>query len=125
GKGKHKAVQLHFSRAGHQIGQSPRDERLTEAGHEESKCTPIASMVVSVSTGRSTWLLLAPRAARIASSLRRAIVRASTRFAVLAQAISRTNPTAPRRISNGRRASPTRSSRNRVTIAPHPLFSWG
>ena len=56
----------------------------------------MARIVVSISTGRSTWRPLAPRAARIASSLRRAMVRASTRFAVFAQAISRTKPTAPK-----------------------------
>ena len=51
---------------------------------------------------------LAPIAARTAISCSRAVVRASSRLAILAQAISSTSPTAPSRISKGVRESPTR-----------------
>ena len=68
---------------------------------------------------------LAPRAARTAISLRRASVRARTRLATLAQAISRTHPTAPSSTSSAGRTSPTRSSCSGMTAAPQPLSSVG
>ena len=63
-----------------------------------SSPTPAASSArtrFSVSAWRTSRILLAPSAVRSENSLRRAAARASTRFATLAQAISRTNPTEP------------------------------
>ena len=65
---------------------------------------------------------LAPSAVRTAISLRRAVERASSKFAMFAQAISRTKATAPRSTSNDRRTSPTNRSCNFVTLMPQPLF---
>src|SRR5204862_546517 len=53
------------------------------------------STMLSVRSGRTSRDRLAPRAARIAISLRRASARGRTRLAMLVQAMSRTNATAP------------------------------
>ena len=60
----------------------------------------------------------APIAARMAISRDLAVPRASIRFAMFAQAISRTSDTAPRRIYNGWRTSPICSSTNGRTSIP-------
>ena len=67
----------------------------------------------------------APKAVRIASSLRRASVVANTRFATLAHAISNTKATAPSKTSNAGRTSPTSSSRKGTINAPQPASSAG
>ena len=65
----------------------------------------------------------APIAERTANSCWRAVARVSIRLAIFAQAISRTNATAPNRISRAERTSPTNCSRTGTTFAPIPLFS--
>ncbi len=56
----------------------------------------------------------APRAIRTAISLCRSAARASSRFATFAQAISRTNATAPRRSMSAGRRSPTNDLEQRL-----------
>ena len=70
---------------------------------------------------RTTRTPLAPIAARTAISCSRAVVRASSRLAILAQAISSTRPTAPSRISKGVRESPTSVSSAGITEARRKL----
>ena len=100
---------------------------LTPAPATRSPSRPpaSASRVVSAKSCRTMRARLAPRAARTAISLRRPSVRASTRLATFAQAISRTHPTAPSSTSSAGRTSPTRSSCSGMTAAPQPLSSAG
>ena len=65
-----------------------------------------ASSTLSVSSWRTSRRREAPSAARIATSRSRVATRASIRLATLAQAISRTSPTAPRKTSSAGRISP-------------------
>ena len=69
------------------------------------------SKTLSVSNWRIRSPRLAPRAVRMAISRWRPAARASSRLATLAQAIRRTKPTAPTRISRAGRTSPTSASR--------------
>ena len=57
----------------------------------------------------------APRAERMANSRLRPVARTSSRLATLAQAISSTRVTAPRRTSRDLRASPMIESRSGIT----------
>ena len=67
-------------------------------------------------------LRAAPIAPRMANSRDLALPRASNRFAMFAQAISRTSDTAPRRMYNGCRTSPTCSStKGRTPIPKAPM----
>ena len=66
--------------------------------------------VLSVISWRARRVRLAPSARRMAISRRRPEARASKRLAILTPAISRTNPTAPKRIKSSVRCGPTRSS---------------
>ena len=83
----------HFdtSDGNHRAGQ-PADHRNKQALREHLPDQPGAP---------------APRASRIAISRRRLVARANSRFAALAQAISRTRPTAPRRTNSMRLLGPT------------------
>ena len=63
----------------------------------------MASTTLSANICRTSCSRLAPIAARIANSRRRSVARANSRFATLAQAISRTRPTAPQRIKRAER----------------------
>ena len=75
-----------------------------------------ASSVLSARSCEIIRSLPAPIAARTANSRARAVARASKRLAILAQTISRTNPTAPNSIHNFGRMSATSSSRKgRIT----------
>ena len=78
---------------------------------------------LSVSNWRTRRERLAPRAARTANSCSRVVALASIRLARFAQAISRTNPTAPSRISSACLTSPTSCSRTGITFAPMPLLT--
>jgi hypothetical protein len=69
-----------------------------------------ASIVLSVSSCRTSRSRPAPRAVRIASSFWREAARASSRWAILAQPISRTSVTAPHNSRSPRRKPPTISS---------------
>ena len=59
----------------------------------------------------------APRAARTASSLRRADVRVNSNPATFAQATSRSRPTAPKSVKKAVRTSPTMASAKGATAA--------
>ena len=61
---------------------------------------------------------LAPMAARMANSRLRPVARTSSRLATLAQAMSRTRPTAPRRTKSDERTSLTMQSRRGWTAKP-------
>ena len=69
-----------------------------------------ASAMLSVSIWRAKRHGEAPSAVRTANSRARADARANKSPATFEQAISRTKPTAPRRISNGVRTSPYTNS---------------
>ena len=79
---------------------------------------------LSVSIWRSSRRRPAPSAARIASSRCLEAARVSSRFATLAQAISRTKHTAPSRMISGRLTSPTISSCSGTRRIPIPAFDW-
>ena len=78
----------------------------------------IASRMLSVSSCRTMRHRAAPSAVRIASSRRRATLRASSRLATFAHAMSRTNATAPCRTSNVRRLLSTMISWSGQTRMP-------
>ena len=76
------------------------------------------SATLSVSSCRMIRPRPAPMAARSATSRLRAVARTSSRFATLAQAISRTNATAALRISSVGRAFLTNTCCIRSTLKP-------
>ncbi len=80
---------------------------------------------VSAKMWRTMATRPAPKAVRIAISLRRAKVFAKTRFATFAHAISKTKATAPKSTSSAGRMSPTSCSRKGIAVAPQPLSSAG
>ena len=84
-----------------------------------------ASNVLSTSNCRAMRIPPAPSAARIAISRPRPAARISIRLATLAQAISRTTPTAPSNTSSGVRTSPTTCSRRSTTVIPHLVLKSG
>ena len=75
------------------------------ASHTPSTPPARASSRLSVSSWRTSRSRPAPSAVRTASSLRRTSARASSRFARLVQAISRTHSAAPSSASSSRRAA--------------------
>ena len=77
-----------------------------------------ASKTLSVRNWRVTRERLAPSASRSAISFCRTAARASSRFATLAQAMRRTNPTAPSKMRSAGLMSPTTSSWSGTTTAP-------
>ena len=79
-----------------------------------------ARSVLSVSSWRTSRPRPAPSAARIASSRLRRSMRASIRFATFAQAISRTQPTAPSSTSSVGRARSVSSSPRLTAVAVKP-----
>ncbi len=81
---------------------------------------PPAAEILSVNNCRMIRMRLAPRAERTAISLCLAVAQVSSKFATLAQAISRTNVTAPRRTRSTTRIRPTTSSLSDTTVAFHP-----
>ena len=83
-----------------------------------------ASTRLSVSNWRTTRPRPAPSAERIASSRDRAVARASSRLATLAQQMSSTKPTTPRNsIEVTRRSLPMIAWRTGTTSTPRPRFS--
>ena len=80
---------------------------------------------LSVRICRTRRPRLAPSAVRTASSARRDDALARRRFARFAQAIRRTRPTAPARIHNGRRLSPTIPSSRATKSGRRDLSSSG
>ncbi len=82
--------------------------------HNESSmpsvAPPTASTMLSVSSCRVRTQLDAPSALRTATSRARPDARASSRFATFAQAMSSTNPTAPRNVYRIAGARPTMTS---------------
>ena len=66
----------------------------------------------------------APSAARIAISFCRVAARAKSRLATFAHAMARTKPTAPSKMSNGRRTSPTKASCKGVSVALFPFMPY-
>ena len=85
-----------------------------------------ASSKASVNSCRNTRPRPAPSAERIAISLRRLRARVNSRLPTLAQAMRRTNPTAPSRMRSIVRLLPTISSCIGMTTASQPRPSvWG
>ena len=82
-----------------------------------------ASTRLSVTNCRATRQRPAPSAERSDSSRIRTVARASSRFATLAQQISRTKPTTPRnRIDVVRKSLPINASCSGSSLTPRPLF---
>ena len=84
-----------------------------------------ASTSASISSCWKTRARLAPRAARIAISLRRPRARVKSRLPTFAQAMRRTSPTAASSIISVARTSRTISSRRGTTVAPQPALACG
>ncbi len=84
-----------------------------------------ASSTASMKSCWNTRPRPAPSAARIAISLRRPNALARRRLPTLAHAMSRTSATAPSSISKVVRMSPTITSCNGTTVAPHPALACG
>ena len=101
--------------------------RSTPHSASRAPKTPPArdSMTLSVRSCRRRRARPAPNEARIAISFCRAAARDSSRLATLAQAMSRTKATAPRRISRAVRTSPTISSWSGMRVIPMPVFASG
>ena len=85
-----------------------------------------ASRTLSVRSWRRMRPRLAPSAARMAISRRRAAARTNKRFARFAQAMSSTNPTAPSSTTTARRTPPTieSSRRCRSIVSPRDSANW-
>ncbi len=79
-----------------------------------------ASTRLSVRSWRTSRIWLPPRAVRTAISRSRAVARASSRLATLAQPIRSTKPTAPSRIRSAGRTSPTTCSASGSTTGCQP-----
>ena len=104
---------------GSAVGEISSNRRLPKKPSASPEAPPkTASNRLSDSICSTRRLRAAPRADRIAISLCLPDVRASTRLATLAQAISRTNPTATSKTKSGVRTSPTISLRYGTTLAP-------
>ena len=86
---------------------------------------PSDSSTLSVNNWRTTRPRSAPSAARMANSRLRAVARASSKLATLAQAMISTNPTAPTSSSSVGRMYPTMSSFIRTSFAPCPALLFG
>ena len=83
------------------------------------------SSALSVSICRTRRRRRAPSAARMASSFFRSALRARSRLATLAHAMSSTNPTAPNRMRSTDRASPTTTWCIGTSLAPSPSLISG
>ena len=83
----------------------------------------IASSTLSVSNWRTRRARPAPSAVRIAISFCRAADLANSKLATFAQAISRTNATAPSNTSSAGRVPATTSSYSENTFAPCPVLT--
>ena len=81
--------------------------------------------MLSVNSWRAIRSLFAPNENRMAISRRRAVARASRRFATFAQAIKSKNPTAPNRTKSVGRMFPTVASFKATTFDVHPVFVPG
>ena len=105
-------------------GATNSNRRTPKAPSAKPSPVPAAaSMALSVKSSLTTCHRPAPMAARTAISFCREAARASNRLATLAQAISRTRPTAPSRISRAGRTSSTMNSRIGITatLSPSPI----
>ena len=85
----------------------------------------IPNKTLSVKSWRIKRAFPAPSAARTANSLARPLARASRRFAIFAQAISNTKPTAQNSTSRIGFTSPSIRCLNGISAAPIPLFTSG
>ena len=99
--------------------------RLPRATARPSAPPAVARTSASISSCWNTRPRPAPRAERIAISLRRSSARVKSRFPTLAQAMSSTSPTAADSISSVVRMSPTMSSWSGTTVAPQPALLCG
>ncbi len=106
----------------------PRDRSpATPQSASSSPSAPPSSArsMLSRSSSPASRVREAPSAERIVTSRRRPAARASMRLATLAQATSRTRPTAPMKTSNAGRISPIICSRSATTSAPQLAFDSG
>ena len=108
-------------------GITARIARIAAAARPTPSAPPTsASSTLSVSNCRTMVRPDAPSARRIASSRWRAVPRARSRLATLAQAISSTNPTAPSIIQSVALVSAFRKLlRNGSTLALQPVLDFG
>ena len=107
-------------------GPSPVRSPIPHDATMRPSAPPIdARSTLSVSNCRRRRPRLAPRAVRMAISLRRVEERANCRLATFAQAISSKKETAPNSSSKTRRISPTICSCNGVSFTPNPVISRG
>ncbi len=83
------------------------------------------SRTLSVMSWRMMRRRVAPSATRSANSRRRATERAKSRLATLAEATSRTKPTAPSSMKSAGRMLPKTSSSRDETLAPRSAFVSG
>jgi hypothetical protein len=113
-------------RRGIDAGPSSTSARTKQTATPAPAAPPsIPRTRLSVSNCATSWRRLAPRAARTATSRRRACPRASSRFATFAQAMSSTSVTAPNRVTNVGRMSPTIRSCSGVTSSVASFSVWG
>ncbi len=114
------------SRRGRLRGLSTRStETLARARRRAARPPEPASTRLSASHCRTSRLRLAPRAARIATSLPRESPWASRRLVTFAQAIRRTNATDPARTSRAGRTRLTTGSCSASTFTAMPAFDSG
>ena len=107
---------------------SPKVEKIfaLQNANATPKTPPsTASTRLSVTTSLTTRHRLAPSAVRTAISFWRDAAFASSRFATFAQAINRTNPTAPRSIRRVGFTLPVISSCKGTARALHFSFPFG
>ena len=103
----------------------PRRSRPRTLARQSSRPTappPSASSRLSASCSRTRCVRVAPSALRTASSLWRAVARASRRFATLTPAISSTRATAALRTRRAWRTLPTTCSWSGTTSKRRPPF---
>ena len=125
GEGQHEAIHLHFGRAGHLIGQRTGDQRLAGARppavRARRRQSPGSSFRSAPGGAPARGWRPAPRGWRVPCGGRWCAPARDSRCSHRRSA----ERNRPRRadVSSAGRTSPTRSSRKRVTMAPHPLSS--
>ena len=111
---------MRMSAARGMLGTIATSDRTLQYAMPRPRMLPASdSMTLSVRSCLMSTQRSAPNAVRIATSFCRDVTRARSRLATLAQAISRTKPTAPRRTSSAGRMLPVDSSSSDFTTSVH------
>ncbi len=97
--------------------------RPTAASASPSPAPATDSIMLSVSVWRISRPRAAPMASRTAASRRRLVARASSRFVMLAQAISNTSATAPRSANPTGRSRPVTACAQVSASSRQPSYS--